>query len=440
MLLSAILVSVDLPRIAHAEMIAVNGSEQEEVCNYLNSYFAEFLDTIQADSEKDYTSEDFSSINGYIVAKHLVTKRESIKILLGGIEKVNFGEVMLEDLSLIGDKMEAMAYVKYSYTYAGDPEECFVGALYRVALAKTQEGYCVLDLDCHDIEIILAKEVILGDSDLRNEIESDASAVSAYSLSDTDAALDYAVADAYFAQLEQNAVSLSQDDISFAEPEEEEEEEEISTLSTSVPYYKKRARNWGYKLGKYKQNYVFKRATLDCTNFVSQCVWAGYGGTSGYTIPSEPSLNNATCVALKKRVASDYHMTDSWYGRNYDSPKINPPVQFCGVVEFCDYVSSNTGDGPKATVYNNGKVFSNLSVKMRAGDVLQFYNNKTGTWAHSVIVVSKNDYSVSDYKKVKVAQHETEYSSRSLSDLISNYGNSSCKMRLLRFKSTTFSK
>jgi hypothetical protein len=47
--------------------------------------------------------------------------------------------------------------------------------------------------------------------------------------------------------------------------------------------------------------------------------------------------------------------------------------------------------------------------------------------------------SVSDYKEVKVAQHEPDYNNRNLSELISNFGGSSCKMRLLRFKSTAFS-
>ena len=437
MLLLVILVSCDLPYVANAKTNVADGSEQEEVYYYLKSYFSDLLDTIKADSEKDYTTEDFSSVKGYIVAKQLVNKRQIYKKLLGGIEKVRLNEIILEDVSSTGDTMEAMAYVKYSFTYPEEQEECSVGTLYRVILSKTREGYCVLDLDCDDIETKMAKEAILGNSDLRNKIESDSNSVSIYGCSDTDLELDYSVADAYFAEAEQNTESLLQDDISYAEADEDENE--ISTLSTSASYNKTKARNWGYKLGDNKQNYIFKRASLDCTNFVSQCVWAGYGGTDGYTIPSDPSVNNATCVALKKRVASDYRMTSSWYGRNYDSTLGDPPTNFCSVVNFCNYVSSNTGNGPKATVYNNGKVYTNLSVKMKAGDVLQFYNNSTGTWYHSVIVVTETDYSVSDYKKVKVAQHESDYNNRSLSELISNFGGSSCKMRLLLFKSTTFS-
>ncbi len=268
MLLLTILVSCGLPCIANAETNVSDGSEQEEVYDYLKNYFSDLVDSIKADSEKDYTSEDFSSVKGYIVAKQLVNKRQTYKKLLGGIEQVRLNEVILEDVSSMGDGLEAMAYVKYSFTYPEEQEECSVGTLYRVSLSRTEEGYCVLDLDCDDIETRMAKEAILGNSDLRNEIESDSNSVSAFSFSDTDSELDYSVADAYFAEAEQNTESLLQDDISYAEVDEDENE--ISTLSTSVPYYKKRARNWGYKLGDNRQNYIFKRK-IKCKNESRGC-------------------------------------------------------------------------------------------------------------------------------------------------------------------------
>ena len=37
--------------------------------------------------------------------------------------------------------------------------------------------------------------------------------------------------------------------------------------------------------------------------------------------------------------------------------------------------------------------------------VLQFYSRSLSRYRHSVIVVSKADYGVSDHTKVKVAQH-----------------------------------
>lgn len=175
------------------------------------------MDTIKADSEKDYTSQDFSSVKGYIAAKMLVNTRQVYKKLLGGIQEVRINEVILEDISSTGETMEAMVYVKYSFTYQEEQEECSVGTIYQVILSKNEKGYCVLDLDNDAIEIIMAKEIILGNSDLRNEVVSESNSASIHDLSDTDSELDYLVADAYFAQLEEDTESLLQNDVSQGE-------------------------------------------------------------------------------------------------------------------------------------------------------------------------------------------------------------------------------
>lgn len=192
-------------------------ASQKGINDFLESYFTDLLNTIKADSEKDYTSQDFSSVKGYIVDKQLVNTRHIYKKLSGGIQSVTLDELILEDLSSTGDKMEAMVHVKYSFICPEDEEECSVGQLYQVSLSKTEDGYCVLDLDNDDIEIIMAKEEILGNSDLRNEVVSESNSVSAYNLSDTDSELDYLVADAYFAKLEENTDSLLQNDVSRGE-------------------------------------------------------------------------------------------------------------------------------------------------------------------------------------------------------------------------------
>lgn len=410
---------VEVPQtIVYAENMS-DIPQQETIQNVLEEYFDILLNTLLEDSSNDFTSEDFASINGYIVAKNLVATRECDKILLDGINMVNLKEVVIDDLTEKSDGVEAMTYVSYEYSWGSGTEEntSSVGTLYRVTLEKTGEAYTVSDLDNVDnVEIQMVKDAIN---------------ISAYSVENI-----YQQADAYFDTLRQNAIDLSE--TTFDSVIVESDEEIVEPATTSVSYNTSKARNWGYKLGDDTQNYIFKRASEDCTNFASQCVWAGYGGADGYTIPSDPTVNDATCVALKNRVASDYRMTSTWYGRNYDSPYGDPPSEFCGVEAFCSYVTSNSGVGPKATVYNNNSVYSNLSVKMKAGDVLQFYSSSLGRYRHSVVVVSTTGYGVSDYTKVRVAQHSSDYNDRSLAELVESFGGSSCKMRLLRFKSTTY--
>jgi hypothetical protein len=203
--------------------------------------------------------------------------------------------------------------------------------------------------------------------------------------------------------------------------------------STSVSFSRSAAVDYATTFGDKYQNYIFKRMDADCTNFVSQCLWAGYGGTSGY------SLSNTE--ALKARVAANYRQTSDWYGRNYDSSSQYAAGPFMRVVELWSHATGNTGNGPRATGYNNNNVWTSLSVVPRTGDVLQFYSSSKNRYNHSVIVSSTNNPSLSNMlDRIWVCQHSGDYVNRPLrATLEDNGGISSGKMRLMRPSSTTFS-
>lgn len=393
-----------------------------ELEQVINDYFERFYSALLMDSTENFSKDEFSSINGYIIAQNVISTRETYKKLLGGICSVHLDEVVVDDLTEKNDVLEAMVYVKYTYAYddASEENQCTTGDLLKVTISNNNE-YIVQDIDSTSVEVQMVKDSI-----------NNTMTVSARNSYDC-----YDAVDNYFEEIQSNADSLTED-IAYAEPIVEPEDD-VLPLSTSVSYNAQTARDYGFRLGDHYENYIFNRASLDCTNFVSQCVWAGYGGTNGYSIPYSPSSTNSTCVKLKERVKNDYRMTSAWYGRMYGSKNGDPPSNFCGVVSFYDYVTTNTGNGPRANSYNNGKVYSSLSTTMNKGDVLQFYKSSAGRYYHSVIVVSTTNYKVADYAKVRVAQHQSEYYNRNLSDLINNFGGKSCKMRLLRFKSATFS-
>ena len=63
-----------------------------------------------------------------------------------------------------------------------------------------------------------------------------------------------------------------------------------------VSYNPIRATLYAIQFGKEEQNGIFKRMSEDCTNFISQCIWAGYGGTDGYSLTSEADI-----LALRER-------------------------------------------------------------------------------------------------------------------------------------------
>ena len=210
------------------------------------------------------------------------------------------------------------------------------------------------------------------------------------------------------------------------------------TKSVTVSYDRAAAVAYAMKFAEVANNGIFKSMGLDCTNFVSQCMWSGYGGTKGYLLDDT--------AALKARVAANYRQTSTWYGRNADSPYQYGSGAFIRVVDFWDYVTTNTGYGPRATGYNNNKVWTQLTVVPRTGDILQVYNASKGRYSHSVIVTKVKSTSLTVNNKdmwldnILVSQHTPKDLNRTLSNLVSNYGGANCKIRLIRPKSATFSK
>ena len=209
------------------------------------------------------------------------------------------------------------------------------------------------------------------------------------------------------------------------------------TKSVTVSYDRAAAVAYARRFAKVDNNGIFKSMGLDCTNFVSQCMWSGYGGTKGYNLDDT--------AALKERVAANYRQTSTWYGRNADSPYQYGSGAFIRVVDFWDYVTTNTGYGPRATGYNNNKVWTQLTVVPRTGDILQVYIPGQGRYAHSVIVTQVNSTSLTVNNKdmwrnnIIVSQHTPKELNRTLGNLINAYGDANCKIRLIRPKSATFS-
>ena len=392
--------------------------DRDIIQGVLEHYFTDFYNVL-LDDTRNFTHEDFDSTNGYIIGKELMSMRYEANVLYGGMANAKFEGVSIEDILAIEDGIEVMAYVEFSYSYGMDPDDIFEeGNLFRILMALEEDSYRVLDLDSNSDYSTMAKETL-----------------AVWNTSDIEK--NYAAVDTYYEEQDRNADSMLEwntDD--FAEPVEEEEE--ISPRA-GISFNARKAKFWGYKLGKEEENYIFKRASQDCTNFVSQCIWAGYGGADGYTIPRGPDPTNPTCIALKKRVKEYYRMIKGiWFGRNFDSSAGDPPAAWCGVLEFYDYVTTNTGNGPRATGYNDNKPYSSLSTNIKMGDVLQFYNNTANRYRHSVIVVTEKTFTTADADKIKVAQHTPNDSALKLKVKLRQYGGSSAKIRLLRFKSATF--
>lgn len=100
----------------------------------------------------------------------------------------------------------------------------------------------------------------------------------------------------------------------------------------------------------------------NCTNFISQCVWAAYGGwLPGF---SEPIIGKNA-----ERIKNDYaQVRGIWYGSKSNIGS----NRWCRVEEFYSYCVDKTKTlGPKAEKIAEGDFFDIDPAKIREGDVIQ---------------------------------------------------------------------
>lgn len=140
-----------------------------------------------------------------------------------------------------------------------------------------------------------------------------------------------------------------------------------------VPYQRNDAKNYAQKWA-FSRNpayYAFDKIGGDCTNFISQCIYAG-------------------------AKVMNYTPTFGWY---YISSTNRSP-SWTGVKYLYDFLVNNTGVGPFAK-----EVFS--ASELQIGDVIQLGNSEK--YYHSLLVVKINSHNI------YVAAHDDNAYMRQLS-------------------------
>ena len=168
----------------------------------------------------------------------------------------------------------------------------------------------------------------------------------------------------------------------------------------------------------------------DCTNFVSQCVWAGYGG---YV-----STNDTT---TKNNIANKVRMVPNvWHGGTGGGM-----TNWENVTSFWNYAISSKSVGPKGTGSNNNGKATNLTYgTIVKGNALQVRYGSSGSYGHSVYVSSvllgPPEYGdPCGFKLIYVCQHTSDKKNRMLLDLVNAWGGSSnCYMRKISFSTANF--
>ena len=181
----------------------------------------------------------------------------------------------------------------------------------------------------------------------------------------------------------------------------------------------------------------FYTAGNDCTNFVSQCVWAGYGG---YVATNDTTSKNNISNKVRMVPAASYSDSLGWQGGRVGGGGV---ANWETVGSFYTFVTKSKTNGPKGTGYNNGGKWSNLT-SADTGNVLQFRNGSSGSYAHSVYVTllaaGPPAPGQTWFNFTYCCYHSSDTKNRLVSEVINGFGGTNCYMRKATFSTANFAK
>ncbi|TWH60694.1 putative amidase-like protein [Desulfitobacterium sp. LBE] len=203
---------------------------------------------------------------------------------------------------------------------------------------------------------------------------------------------------------------------------------EVTPMAT-YSFNRMLARNWAHRFAESSESerFFYTASGGDCTNFASQCIWAGYGGyVEGNDTQTKNNIRN------RVRMVNNVWQAGAIGGGgtpNWETAK-----------HLWNYVTANTGNGPRATGTNNNQPYYNLSPStIYYGNALQVRRGSSGDYGHSVFVTYSLDSSTTEYNQVLVSQHTPNLYNRNLWELIQTWGGNNCYLRKMSFNSASFS-
>jgi hypothetical protein len=172
---------------------------------------------------------------------------------------------------------------------------------------------------------------------------------------------------------------------------------------------------------------IFYSLRLDCTNFVSQCVWAGYIGfdadaiaTARNNIQNKIGMIPAEWFAGTGGGSTNWENVDVLWRYLTDTTKKAGPI----------------GDG-----YNNGGRYRSIVPEnIQIGDVVQVKWGPGTEFDHSVFI-TKRDPNVTSFSNIYVSSHTNDRKNFSLQEVINLTGGYWwCYMRGIRMRSGCYMK
>lgn len=375
------------------------------IAGYFSSYY-QSLEKLTVVPELGHYVVDTDDTHLYLCAlQYGINWRQALEA--GGIadSRVESVDVKYGRRLASGD-IDIRAYVKIGFRYTEDrtATRTGFGDLWEVRLREVDGQLKIvgLDTDCSDYRF--ARDLVSAN------LQKHPGAVSgSYTKKD-------AIDDAYvvvnsrideFRALQKAPVPTSENADIDAEASCDERGG-AALLSVSVPYSRSRAMLYANWKGYDYDTLIFKRMSPDCTNFASQCLWVGYGGDQGNNWYQNPGL--ATCRQLAYQNYRQIGGSSGWWGVSQISGNTYASGAWMRVIELYNYITSSSA-GPRAYKYNNGHYYTDSSVTVQQGYILQ-YGSDGGSWHyyHSAVVVwaGSSGTTMSNARAIYQGQHSND--------------------------------
>lgn len=401
-----------------------NSLNYTDIANTIGNYFKYYYQSLEKKNLLDKLNEyvsDTDETHLYLKAlQYNINWRKELNL---GIKESSVSHIDIKYAKTTPDNnIDVKAYIKISYKYVEDPTntQAGVGDLWDIILKNNNGSLKIISLNSESNDYYYAKELTKSKKEEMTKTGKKYSEINA--IDDAYAEINSKIGDLKELVSTTSISKNESEEVTYVS-EEEKLEVPISIQSVSVAYNNVNARIYANIKGFDYDTYVFKRAPEsegDCTNFISQCLWIGYGGNKGNSYNSEPGLSACQKLALDNfRQISG---SNNWFGRSWDSAYDFPTGPWMRVIELYDYITS-TSAGPRGKKYNNLKKYSESTTILKEGDIIQFSPSADASdYFHSVMVVT-GGYSMKDgAAKMYVAHHSPETGYRQLSEDIASYG------------------
>lgn len=180
-----------------------------------------------------------------------------------------------------------------------------------------------------------------------------------------------------------------------------------------------------FSLPAHQRLFYYDGGGNDCANYISQCIWASYGGWL-------PGMDNQTIAENKARILANVRQVGGiWHG----SASNNGTLIWQRVNDFYNYIVSNNGFGPSGNKIAEGTWNSVDPAVIRQGDMVQMVvaTYSGGSYGHSLYVTTPGR----GWSDILVCSHSRDRLNTPMSEFSSNPAGYP-QLRVVRMKTAYF--